>query len=112
MTPHEPPPIEPYMLTIHPSGTYAYRKLTTVPTAEVLHEGGIEGPLEIVPLFRKLGLSPCIAFCDEDGRRKGLPPNRAAQALWRLAVGRMITEDHLVGPIVIVVGREAFLDRM
>jgi hypothetical protein len=111
MPPHERPPREPYMLTIKPDGTYVYRKLTTPPTAEVLHEG-IEGPLELVPLFRKLGLSPCIAFCDEDGRQKGLSPNRAAQALWRLAVGRYITEDHLVGPIVIVVGEESFLDQM
>lgn len=109
---NELPPREPYMLTIHPSGTYQYQRLIMVPTAEILHEGGIEGPLEIVPFFRKLGLSPCIAFCDGDGKGKGLEPNRAAQALWRLAVGRYITEDHLVGPIVIVVGKEAFLDRL
>jgi hypothetical protein len=112
MTPHELPPREPYMLAIKPDGTYTYQKLTTLPTLEDLHGGGIEGPLEIVPFFNKLGMSSCIAFSDEDGKRKGLLLNRAAQALWRLAVGRPITEDHLVGTIVIVVGKGAFLNRM
>jgi hypothetical protein len=99
------------MLTIHPSGTYSYQKLTGIPTLDMLKEH-ITGPLEIVPLLDKLGVSRCIAFCDENGKQKGLEINRAAQALWRLAVGRPITEDHLVGSIVIVVGDDAFLERM
>lgn len=111
MPPHEPPPHEPYMLTIHPSGTYQYKKLAGIPTLDELHTA-IEGPLELVPLLTKLGRSRCIAFCDEDGKRKGLPLNAAAQALWRLAIGRPITEDHLVGPITIVVASQSFLDRM
>jgi len=111
MTSHEPPPREPYMLTILPSGTYQYKKLAGIPTLDELHTF-IEGPLNLVPFFTKLGLSHCIAFCDENGKQKGLLPNRAAQALWRLALGRPITEDHLVGPITIVVGDRAFLDHM
>ena len=102
---------EPYMVTIHPDGKYTYEQLEGIPTLDQLHRF-IEGPLEMVPLLTTIGKSRCIAFCDEDGKRKGLPFNSAAQTLWRLALGRPITEDHLVGHITIVVGDQAFLDRM
>lgn len=73
---------------------------------------GVEGHIEVVPYFNNIFGRSCVAFCNEEGKLQGKLPNLYAQHLWEEAVGRPITEDHLVGNIVVVVGTASFLGRM
>jgi hypothetical protein len=75
------------------------------------------GFLEAVPGFNWFGEpgkhenTRCVAFCDEEGKNKGLPYNEEATVRWCDAIGMNITEiDHLVGPVIVLVGDDEFLD--
>jgi hypothetical protein len=102
-----------FMFIIKPEDTlYAEGKvLASLPTVDMLTYG-VGGLIEIVPGLTKFGGRPCIAFCNEEGKLYGLPPNHLAHMLWEQNLGRIITEDQLVGNIVIVVGSPSFLRRM
>jgi hypothetical protein len=102
-----------YMYIIKPTDTtYSEgRVLTSLPTLDMLTYG-VEGHIEIVPRFNKLGGRSCIAFCNEEGKMQNKAPNHLAQMLWEQCLGRIITEDHLVGNIVIIVADPSFLRRM
>ena len=54
------------------------------------------------------GIAPCVAFCDEDGKSKGLPPNTRVNEFWSMALPE-IDLDYLVGPIVILTGDADFM---
>jgi hypothetical protein len=107
------PPTGSYMYIIKPTDTtYAEgRVLIAQPTLDMLVYG-VEGHIEIVPRFNKFGGRPCIAFCNEEGKMQGKAPNHLAQILWEENLGRIITEDHLVGNIVIIVADIDFLRAM
>jgi hypothetical protein len=92
-------------LTIIPVGTAAVtrKELTAAPRLEEL-QSGVGGYIEIVPGFSRFLGKPCVAFCDEDGKRKQMPVNSLATELWYEQVGDRY--DWLVGPIVIVTGDE------
>jgi hypothetical protein len=85
--------------------------LAELPSLEILNYG-VGGNIEIVPGFTRFGGRACIAFCNEEGKMYGFPPNHLAQMLWEQNVGHVITNDYLVGNIVIVVGSPSFLRRM
>jgi hypothetical protein len=85
-----------------------------------LKDGMDGGPLEAVPLFPEYDGEPCIVFCDEEGRMKGLQANATATKLWHTGIranGRnpskvLTATDYivgLVGPIVIVRGDDELL---
>jgi hypothetical protein len=107
------PPTGSYMYIIKPTDTtYAEGKvLTTLPTLDML-VFGVEGHIELVPRFTKFGGRSCVAFCNEEGKMQGKQPNHLAHILWEENVGRLITEDYLVGNIVIIVADASFLARM
>lgn len=102
-----------YMVVIKPdSNDWQITLLESIPDLEMLKKGLDGGLLEIVPRFTKFLDQPCVVFVDEEGKLKGLKPNETAQFLWNRAVDRVIYEDHLVGPVVIVVGSPSFLARL
>jgi hypothetical protein len=63
-----------------------------------------------------------VAFCDEDGKKKGLPVNKTATYLWETALrlvkhpGLMTYDgqvyDYLVGSIVVVSGDKEFMEEL
>jgi hypothetical protein len=76
-------------------------------------KAGLDGGyLETVPYLNKFMGRSCIAFCDENGKSKGLKPNLLAQEIWQESYGRLITEDHLVGNIVLIVAPRSFLSQL
>lgn len=101
-----------YMITIKTNGDIKCDIITKIPDYLTLKSGLDNGLLEIVPMLNTFLGRDCIAFCDEEGKLKNLPPNKKAQEYWEAAYGRKITVDHLVGPIVIIVGPRSWLARM
>jgi hypothetical protein len=55
----------------------------------------------------------CVAFCDEDGKGKGLPLNVEATTHWFESMGTNLYHlDYLVGPVLVVVGDDEFMDAL
>lgn len=99
------------VLTIIPvSGAVSSKELAAPPALQDL-QGGVGGYIELVPHFTRYQGKDCVAFCDEDGKRKGLPVNTHASTLWFLQQTDrgVIHHDWLVGPIVIVTGDKALM---
>ena len=91
---------------IQVDGAVSSEELAAPPALEALQAGIGGGYIEIVPWFTKYRGRRCMAFCDEDGKRKGLPINDHATALWHALVAALRGRDVLVGPVVIVSGAE------
>ena len=101
----------PAIISITPEGKVQKENIKKPPGHEQLHKI-VDGYIELIPYFTKYDNQPCVAFCDEDGKRKGKPLNIPAQILWNHAMGRRITENYLVGTIAIIVGPQSFLNRL
>jgi hypothetical protein len=82
------------------------------------------GHLEVVPGFTDIGyqgvVMNCVAFCDEDGKRKEMPVNEIATAFWEHSLhrkGKSLANtppmfggpDVLVGSIAVVFGDREFM---
>jgi hypothetical protein len=65
--------------------------------------------LELVPRFTRHKGQPCVAFCGESGKLRGLQPNSAATELWRMQVPVRTFSDFLAGPVVICTGPPDFM---
>lgn len=101
------------LLVISVDGTRTVTAITgRSPTLEEL-QSGVGGYIEVIPFFSTIemddGIHTCIALCNEEGKIRGLPPNPVAQTLWEATVGRKITEDYLVGPVIIAFGSPEWL---
>jgi hypothetical protein len=101
------------ILTIIPaSGAVSSQELAAPPRLQELKAGIGGGYIERVPGFTHYQGEPCVAFCDEDGKRKQMPVNSRATALWYKLVGGPVfdtydgPQDRLVGSVVIVTGEE------
>jgi hypothetical protein len=101
-----------YIITIKSDHTINSTKLLTTPTLEELKSGIGGGLIEIVPFFNKFMKRDCVVFCDEEGKLKNMKRNLLAQTFWEAAYGKKITDDYLVGDIVIIVGSLSFLSRL
>jgi hypothetical protein len=108
------------VLTIIPVGNAAVssKELAAAPHLEDLR-GLVGGDIELVPFFTKFEREPCVAFCNETDKLKGLPINHRATALWHAAAlwhaqgePRFIGRDVLVGPIVIVTGDRELMEEL
>jgi hypothetical protein len=113
-------------LKINVDGTIDTTLADTPPTLDKLKEGIGGGYIELVPLFNKIDYNRkivhCVAFCDEDGKNKGLPLNKTATRLWETALklvghpglktpdGRIA--DYLVGSILVVSGDKEFMEKL
>lgn len=75
----------------------------------------VGGYIEGVPLFDTVvhgGLTHrCVAFCNEEGKIRGLPINAAATLMWERAMGRD-PGDVLMGNVAVVWGDGAFMSRI
>jgi hypothetical protein len=99
-----------YMFIINPEDmVISGEELTEVPDYKKINAALNGGDMEMVPFLNRFMRRYCVAFSDADGKRKGLKYNVIAQEIWEDAVGRPITNDYLVGPIVIIVGSPSFL---
>jgi hypothetical protein len=96
------------MVVIGTTGTAVISPIERADVGRRAHDA-LDGYLELVPRFVRYQGHACVAFCDEDGKRKGLPPNAIATELWRLQVAVRNFSDFLVGPVVIVYGPPEFM---
>ena len=62
----------------------------------------VDGFVEIVPHWTKHIGQRCVAFCNEEGKLRGLPINERATAQWYCRLGQRV-DDVLVGDIVVVI---------
>lgn len=93
------------------------RTVEKAPDLDMLKDGIGGGYIEVVPYFSTIEhngqIYRCIAFADEDGKRKNLDLNAHATALWnramRKAVGCGCAPDYLVGQILVVFGDEEWM---
>jgi hypothetical protein len=98
------------MLIISPSGSVKTSPLHAVPDLERLQEE-VGGSLEQVSRFDSITYRgttyPCVAFCDEEGKLKGMRPNVRATASWQAALKRHgigQIDDVLCGNVIIIFG--------
>lgn len=98
------------MTILHVNGTTTTKNLDGTPSLEMLQEA-VGGMIETVPYFDTYMDSPCVAFCDEEGKIKGKPLNPDATTLWRKILQADLI-DVLVGDICIVQGDDEFLSRL
>jgi hypothetical protein len=105
------------------------REITKAPTAAEINEI-VGGYIEAVPGFTSVdidgeGAVPCVAFCNEDGKRLGLATNRLATVMWNAALVRAGhpgllrpreegggLADYLVGTIVVVRGDRELMEAL
>jgi hypothetical protein len=102
------------MTIIQHDGKTISKEITTTNDVryEILKEALNDGMLELIPYFTKYDGTSCIAFCDEEGKLKKLPFNPVAHTLWEIAVGKHISVDYLVGPVVIISAPQEFLKQL
>jgi hypothetical protein len=112
------------MLVLPPDGLTTTTEFTAPVDLPTLRKA-VGGYLEVVPYFGSIPykgeLRRCVAFCDEDGKRKELPLNVLACAAWDAALRREplfkylpankrpSASDCLVGPIVVVFGDDEWM---
>jgi len=107
------------IISILPDGTTTEFQIEGPPQLEMLKGAIGGGHLEVVPYLDTVGIKgivhKCIAFCDEEGKIKGLSFNRVANELWHLAQlarKRVVISDRLVGPVAIVYGDKEFMEEL
>lgn len=121
------------IISIAPTGEETITVVNVEPTLDMLKTAIGGGSIEIVPYFNRFTHDgrrrECVAFCDEDGKNKGMPYNTAATKHWLSALqegkmnvrlmpdGRIVNlsgggEDYLVGKIAVVLGDRAFLQAL
>lgn len=75
----------------------------------------VGGHIEGVPMFLSVPVGGrvrrCVAFCNEEGKLRGLPVNAPATMLWHRSAGRD-TGDVLVGNVAVVWGDEEFMGEL
>jgi Domain of unknown function (DUF3846) len=107
------------MFIIRENGDITMRHLTKPPelrelqmgvSSPVANDGGI-GFIEAIPNFDMYDGQRCRAFCNEEGKLNCLPLNVAATSAWCQSVGSAVG-DVLVGPIVILIGDEEFMEAL
>jgi hypothetical protein len=100
------------MIRITSVGVVTEKELDHVPDYKELNDALDGGHIEVIPRFNRFRGELCYAFCDEEGKLKGLPFNATATKLWERCWEYAGTLDHLVGPIVIIVGSPDFLSKL
>lgn len=120
------------MLIYATNGTYDIVSFNARPTLIEVQQAIGGGYFEQIPFFNTIAYNGevhyCLAFCDEDGKRKSLPFNAKATELWDAALRRMrdidgdwvypdgLTKpngdptDVLAGPVAVMFGDEDFMD--
>jgi len=97
------------LTVIRTDGTIETIGLSKPPSLELMQEH-VGGYIELIPHFKRYEGKPCVAFCDEDGRRKQLPPNAAATKLWAAQCAWSV--EWLVGNVAIITGDRALMSKL
>lgn len=71
----------------------------------------VGGSIETVPYWNTHRGLPCVAFCNEEGKLKGLPYNVRANIAW-LQERSHDVDDILVGDIIVITGNRAFMEAL
>ena len=114
------------MIVIPPDGPLKRLAVARVSESDMLTmlQTAVGGYIEAVPHLKTYrdddrGIVPCVAFCNEDGKRPpGLPYNQRANLLWSAALSReqrgldSPAPDHLVGTVVILFGDKEFMESL
>jgi hypothetical protein len=115
------------VIRINVDGSQLITPVKSEPSLEMMKEGIDGGYLEIIPRFNWINydgvVRKCVAFCDEDGKIKRLPLNKAATIQWDRCLQEqglpgLLTPDgqhmidHLVGPILVVTGDKEFMEAL
>jgi hypothetical protein len=102
------------LVAIAPDGAVTATSLQGKPPSLQQLQKIVGGHIQMVPYFNRFAGEPCLAFCHEEGKFRGLPVNEPATALWSKATGYPVTQygEYLVGQIAIVVGPHAFLESL
>lgn len=108
------------MIVIPVEGDPIATPLREPPTLDQLKEA-VEGHIEVIPYFNTViygdVVMDCIAFCNETGKLKELPPNQSATRVWAMSIERITgskqtLKDILVGNIAIVFGDRELMEQM
>lgn len=94
-----------------------FAPLSELERLEMLKDSIGGGYIEPVPYFQTIDRDGqrhrCVAFCDEDGKRKQLALNPKATILWDMAMRRAAGcgchPDYLVGQVAVVFGDAEFM---
>lgn len=63
----------------------------------------VDGYIEAVPGWWDYMGTPCVVYCNDQGKQRRLPVNNRATGIWYGKLGRSV-DDVLCGDIVLVVG--------
>ena len=108
------------MLIISPSGSIKTVPLYAAPDLEKLQEE-VGGYIEAISLFDRITYRgttyPCAAFCNEEGKLKGMEPNQRATMVWlaALAAHKIPPEkvdDVLCGKVLVIFGDRELMDAL
>jgi hypothetical protein len=94
------------LIVLKPDGTETIEERDDPLTLEEAQKL-VGGYVERVPFFMKYKGEPCVALCDEEGKLKGYETNYKATVEWWKTAG-VVGGDHLVGDIVILVGKRLY----
>lgn len=100
------------IVIISPTGTKWTNHLQHTPSLETLQQqvGGFIEMVHGFKLYHHDGQPrDCVAFCNEDGKLKGLDLNTTATQIWQR---QYPTQDVLVGPVVILFGDDEFMGEL
>ena len=117
-----------YIIPADPTAIRERCEITAPPTIEELRKI-IGGYIGAVPGFTSIDVygdgraMPCVAFCNEDGKRLDLRVNWLATGMWHDALVRKGSqfgvlaegggyEDYLVGVIVVISGNSKLMDEL
>jgi len=117
-----------YIIPADPKAIRERCEITTPPTIEELRKiigdyiGTVHG-FTSIDVYGDGRSMPCVAFCNEDGKRLELPVNWLATGMWHDALVRKGSrfgvlaegggyEDHLVGVIVVISGNSRLMDEL
>ena len=101
-----------YTLTVRVDGTEETQEHDK-PLPLYFLQGAVGGYIQMIPglytIVRPEGRRECYAFCNEEGKLRGLAPNAAAMRIWEASHAAIANDDILAGDIIIVWGDDAFM---
>lgn len=91
-------------------------EISSTPKLEEL-QSRVGGYIEKIPCWLTMrDGSPCVAFCNEEGKLDGMPVNEAATLAWlealERATGSRECNDVLVGPVIVITGDAELMESL
>lgn len=98
------------LIIIRTNGSMERRDLTAAPELEELQKA-VGGYIEKLPHFSQFEGKPAVAFCNEEGKLRGLDLNPRATEVWASNTsGRII--DRLCGDVAIITGDKVLMRKL